>query len=75
MVPEEDFRDPLPALVTTLERILPWADQLFLALPDEYLPEILTLLRRRLLRLRKGFAQALIAPALLPCGVGACTSA
>jgi dihydroorotate dehydrogenase electron transfer subunit len=52
--------------------LIPWADALYLALPMDRLPSILTLLRRRLLRLRKGYAQALLVPSLLPCGVGAC---
>ena len=59
-------------LLQLVEEVLPWADQLVLALPRASLHPILGLLRRRLLRLRKGFAQALLAPDSLPCGVGAC---
>ena len=60
------------ALLGAVDELLPWADQLFLALPQALLPPLLDTLRRRLLRLRKGFAQALLLPGLLPCGVGAC---
>ena len=60
------------ALLGAVDELLPWADQLFLALPQTLLPPLLDTLRRRLLRLRKGFAQALVLPDLLPCGVGAC---
>lgn len=60
------------AALATVDELLPWADQLFLALPQALLPPLLDTLRRRLLRLRKGFAQALVLPGLLPCGVGAC---
>ena len=60
------------ALLGAVDELLPWADQLFLALPQSLLPPLLDILRRRLLRLRKGFAQALVLPGLLPCGVGAC---
>ena len=59
-------------LLQAIEEVLPWADQLVLALPRPLLEPVVGLLRRRLLRLRKGFAQALLAPGLLPCGVGAC---
>lgn len=59
-------------LLHTIEEVLPWADQLVLALPQALLLPVIGLLRRRLLRLRKGFAQALLTPGLLPCGVGAC---
>lgn len=52
--------------------LLLWADQLFVAVPEKQLPSVLDAMRRRLLRLRKGFAQALVLPDLLPCGVGAC---
>jgi dihydroorotate dehydrogenase electron transfer subunit len=55
-----------------IETLLPWADSLYLALDLESLPHILTALRRGLMRLRKGFAQAIVLPDLLPCGVGAC---
>ncbi|MGH2410475.1 MAG: hypothetical protein ACRDGS_08925 [Chloroflexota bacterium] len=55
-----------------LEGLLDWADALYLAIPPDQLPAILDLLRRRLLRLRKGFAQALLAPPPMPCGIGAC---
>lgn len=67
-----DTRTRGDALWPTVERLLPWADQLYLGVPESYLAEVLTLLRRRLLRLHRGFAQALIAPGLLPCGTGAC---
>jgi Iron-sulfur cluster binding domain of dihydroorotate dehydrogenase B len=55
-----------------IETLLLWADSLYLALDFESLPHILNALRRGLMRLRKGFAQAIVLPDLLPCGVGAC---
>ncbi len=60
------------ALLATVEPLVTWADALYVSLPPTPVRDLLTLLRRRLLHLRKGFAQALIAPVLLPCGVGAC---
>jgi dihydroorotate dehydrogenase electron transfer subunit len=60
------------ALPQQLEALATWADQLFLAVAPGALPWVLDVLRRRLLRLRRGFAQALLATELLPCGVGAC---
>jgi dihydroorotate dehydrogenase electron transfer subunit len=59
-------------LAARIETLLPWADSLYLALDFESLPHILNALRRGLMRLRKGFAQAIVLPDLLPCGVGAC---
>jgi dihydroorotate dehydrogenase electron transfer subunit len=59
-------------LGTSVEPLISWADALYLALPMQRLHAVLAMLRRRLLRLRKGYAQALLVPALLPCGVGAC---
>ena len=55
-----------------IQELLQWGDQLFVALPSDRLPGLLDAVRRRLLRLRKGFAQALLVPPALPCGVGAC---
>jgi len=59
-------------LLEKLAGLLEWADALYLATAADQLPAILTLLRRRLLRLRKGFAQVLLAPLPMPCGIGAC---
>ena len=59
-------------LLDALGGLLEWADALYLATAPDQLPSILTLLRRRLLRLRKGFAQVLLAPPPMPCGIGAC---
>jgi hypothetical protein len=70
---EVEYLTPAPERrLAQLEELLPWADALYLAVAPPLLPEILTLLRRRLLRLPKGFAQALVRPVLVPCGVGAC---
>ncbi|MGH2345721.1 MAG: hypothetical protein ACRDG4_10880, partial [Chloroflexota bacterium] len=71
--PEVEYVTPEPDhLLTNLEQLLPWADALYLALPTDLLPPVASLLRRRLPRLRKGFAQSLIPPPAMPCGVGAC---
>jgi dihydroorotate dehydrogenase electron transfer subunit len=70
---EVEYLTPAPERrLAQLEELLPWADALYLAVAPSILPDILTLLRRRLLRLPKGFAQALVRSVLLPCGVGAC---
>jgi dihydroorotate dehydrogenase electron transfer subunit len=66
LTPEPDRR------LAQLEDLLPWADALYLAVSPLLLPDILTLLRRRLLRLPKSFAQALIRSVAMPCGLGAC---
>lgn len=73
-LPPEVEYVPTPGdqVLARIEELLPWADALYLALPPTALPAVVALLRRRLLRLRKGFAQALIPPLPLPCGVGAC---
>jgi dihydroorotate dehydrogenase electron transfer subunit len=60
------------ALGVAIDPLITWADALYLALPMRRLHAVLAVLRRRLLRLRKGYAQALLVPVLLPCGVGAC---
>lgn len=60
------------ALPRQLDPLTSWADQLFVAVPTPLLTPLMNLLRRRLLRLRRGFAQALLTADLLPCGVGAC---
>ena len=71
--PEVEYVTPSESdLLETVSGLLEWADALYLATAPEQLPAILTLLRRRLLRLRKGFAQALLAPPPMPCGIGAC---
>ena len=78
--PEVEYILPVPdgtedlsgALLRAVEGTLTWADALYVALPEEVLPLLVNLMRRQLLRLRKGFAQALLLPPLLPCGVGAC---
>lgn len=70
---EVEYLTPEPSrLSAQLEALLPWADALYLAVSQPLLPDILTLLRRRLLRLPKDFAQALIRSVPVPCGVGAC---
>lgn len=70
VITDQDQRsDPL---VAAAEPLIAWADALYLAVPPNYLAPLLAVLRRRLLRLRKGYAQALLVPSLLPCGVGAC---
>jgi dihydroorotate dehydrogenase electron transfer subunit len=71
VAPGADRNEDRP-LVELVEQLIAWADQLYVALPPALLPAMLNLMRRRLLRVRKGFAQALVSPALLPCGVGAC---
>ncbi len=78
--PEVEYVLPVPdaaegssgALLRAVEGALTWADALYVALPEEMLPLLVNLMRRHLLRLRKGFAQALLLPPALPCGVGAC---
>jgi dihydroorotate dehydrogenase electron transfer subunit len=71
--PEVEYVTPGEGdLLERLGGLLEWADALYLATASDQLPAILTLLRRRLLRMRKGFAQALLAPPLMPCGIGAC---
>jgi dihydroorotate dehydrogenase electron transfer subunit len=70
---EVEYLTPAPEhRLAQLEELLPWADALYLAVAQAILPDILTLLRRRLLRLPKSFAQALVRPVPVPCGVGAC---
>jgi len=59
-------------LSRALDDLVPWADGLYASVGADQLPAIAHALRRRLLRLRKGFAQAFIMPTALPCGVGAC---
>jgi len=71
--PEIEYATPAEdAFLGSLDGLLEWADALYLAMATDQLPAILTLLRRRLLRLRKGFAQALLPPPPMPCGVGSC---
>jgi len=72
--PEVEYVTPAADdLLETLSGLLEWADALYLATAADQLPAILTLLRRRLLRLRKGFAQVLLLPPpSMPCGIGAC---
>jgi dihydroorotate dehydrogenase electron transfer subunit len=60
------------AILRQVDALASWADQLFLAVAPQLLPQTISLLRRRLLRVRRGYAQALFAPQMLPCGVGAC---
>ena len=70
---EVEYLTPAPnRRLAELEDLALWADALYLATSAELLPDVLSMLRRRLLRLRKGFAQALVPPGPLPCGVGAC---
>jgi NAD(P)H-flavin reductase len=61
-----------PALAKSLDSFVPWADAMYVAVGQEHVQAIVNVLRRRLLRLRKGYAQGLVMPGLLPCGVGAC---
>lgn len=55
-----------------LDSVVPWADQLFLAVEEAALPPISDVIRRRLLRMKRGFAQVLFPLEHVPCGVGAC---
>jgi hypothetical protein len=55
-----------------LETLALWPDAIYAAIGREYFSPMLAVLRRRLLHLRKGFAQVLVMPPALPCGVGAC---
>ncbi len=71
--PEVEYVTPEPErFLSSIEERVTWADALYLALPSALAPAVASLLRRRLLRLRKGFAQALLSPPAMPCGVGAC---
>jgi dihydroorotate dehydrogenase electron transfer subunit len=71
-VPAEPGQETGDSLVAAVDPLLTWADALFIALPIYFLTPLTRALRRRLLRLRKGYAQALVLSGWLPCGVGAC---
>jgi dihydroorotate dehydrogenase electron transfer subunit len=71
-VPTEEGQTPGDPLVSVAEPLLAWADAIFIALPMHFLDPLTRALRRRLLRLRKGYAQALVLSGWLPCGVAAC---
>jgi hypothetical protein len=59
-------------MARALDGLVPWADAVYVSVATEHLYIIVSALRRKLLRLRKGFAQALVVPDSLACGVGAC---
>jgi NAD(P)H-flavin reductase len=61
-----------PALAKSLDNFVPWADAMYVSVGQEDIQVIINVLRRRLLRMRRGFAQALVMPDLLACGIGAC---
>jgi|GEM_PF-290964 len=54
-----------------ISELVPWADQIALALPHDALPTVAALIRQRRFRVDAGFAQVLV-EADLVCGVGAC---
>lgn len=56
---------------TQLAELVPWADQLSIALPNAHLPVVANLIRQQRFRVDNTFAQALWEADLL-CGVGAC---
>jgi dihydroorotate dehydrogenase electron transfer subunit len=59
-------------LMRAVDQLSLWPDAAFLSGSGPLLLDLAALLRRRLLRLPRGFAQAIVAPGCLPCGVGAC---
>jgi dihydroorotate dehydrogenase electron transfer subunit len=59
-------------LLRAVDELAPWADAMFMTGSQPLLLGLAALLRRRLLQLRRGFAQVIVEPGLLPCGVGAC---
>jgi dihydroorotate dehydrogenase electron transfer subunit len=70
---EDDKRSAAkPSLVESLDNFVPWADAMYVSVGQQQIHAIINVLRRRLMRLRKGFGQALVMPDLLACGVGAC---
>jgi len=54
-----------------VNELVPWADQICLALPHDALPGVATWIRQRRFRVDASFAQVLV-EADLVCGVGAC---
>lgn len=71
-IPVEVHHAPTAELwATQLAALLPWADQISVALPNAALPAVANLIRQHRLRLDNNFAQALWEADLL-CGVGAC---
>jgi dihydroorotate dehydrogenase electron transfer subunit len=59
-------------LLRNVDKLALWADAAYFTGPRLQLLDLAALLRRRLLQLRRGFAQVVAQPGLLPCGVGAC---
>ncbi len=59
-------------VLRAVDELSQWPDAVFLSGSRSRLLDVATLLRRKLLRLRRGFAQAVVSPDTLPCGVGAC---
>lgn len=59
-------------LLRSIEQISSWPDALYVAGGRRLVLDLASLLRRRLLRLPRGFAQAILVPRHVVCGVGAC---
>jgi dihydroorotate dehydrogenase electron transfer subunit len=60
------------SMFSAVDDLAPWADAMYISVDSMQLVAITNVLRRRLLRLRRGFAQVLMSPGLVPCGLGAC---
>jgi dihydroorotate dehydrogenase electron transfer subunit len=72
LVTQDGSRGKTGTALDLLPELAQWADQVCAVGQLEWYGELVNVLREHRLRLSEGFAWGLIAPEIMPCGVGAC---